>query len=157
MLFSLKFILGSIMTAGILGIIVVGAFVMNPMLFIDSDDVIVNNSLFLSAPRDNVRINKLTIVGMKLVINASYGGGCKDHEFQLIASDQWLESYPVQTPVLFSHNANGDMCEAFFTELFSFNLTPLKDRYQELYHETSGTIKIRLEGGIDTTGISFSF
>jgi hypothetical protein len=157
MLFSLKFILGSIMTAGILGLIVVGAFVMNPFLFIDSEDMIVNHSMFLSAPRDNVHIEELSIVGMKLVINATYGGGCKDHIFKLIASDQWLESYPVQTPVLFSHDANEDMCTALFMDIFVFNLTPLKERYQEIYRESSGTIYLRIEAGTETIGINFSY
>ncbi len=157
MLLSLKIVLGSIMTAGLLGLIVVGAFVMNPVLFLESDNIIVNNSLYLSAPQDSVLINDMSIVGRKLVINASYGGGCKEHVFRLIASDEWLESYPVQTPILFSHDANDDMCTAFFTELFIFNLTPLKERYQELYKEPSGTILLRIEGGSDIKGISFSF
>ncbi len=154
---SLKLVIGSFITVGLLGLIVVGAFIMNPVFFLESEDIIVNNSLYQSAPRDSVLINDVSIIGKKIVINVSYGGGCKDHLFRLIASDSWLESYPVQTPVLFSHESNDDMCEAFFTELFSFNLNPLKERYQELYRETSATIHLRIEGGTDYIGIDFSF
>ena len=157
MLFSFKILLGSVMTVSILGLIVVGAFVMNPILFLESEDIKVSNSLYISAPRDNILINGISIVGNKLVINASYGGGCKDHVFQLVASDEWLESYPVQTYILLSHEDHDDLCDAFFTERFIFNLSPLKDRYQELYKENSATIKLRIEGGSEVIPIEYNF
>jgi hypothetical protein len=152
-----KAILISITSLGLLAMIIIGAFILNPVLFLESDDIIISNSLYIIAPRDNVQINDATITGNKLVMNASYGGGCKEHEFRLIASDLWLESYPVQTHVLFSHNANQDMCEAYFTEQFIFNLSPLKERYQELYQEDSATIVLRIEGGKENFSINYSF
>ena len=157
MFLSLKIVLSSIITVGLLGLIVVGAFIMNPILFLESEDIIVSNSLYLSAPQDNILINDVSIIGNKLVINGSYGGGCEEHIFRLIASDTWLESYPVQTPLLFSHEANDDMCTAFFTKLFVFNLSPLKERYNELYRENSATIRLRIEGGNELVEISYSY
>jgi hypothetical protein len=152
-----KVVLISITGLGLLGMIIIGAFVLNPILFLESDDIIISNSLYLIAPRDSIRINDATITGNKLVMNASYGGGCQEHEFRLIGSDLWLESYPVQTHVLFSHNANHDVCEAYFTEQFIFNLSPLKERYQELYQEDSATIIMRIEGNTENFSINYSF
>jgi hypothetical protein len=157
MFLSLKIVLGSVMAAGIMGLIVVGAFVMNPILFLESEEILVSNSLYLSAPRDSLRINDVSLVGNKLVMKLSYGGGCKDHVFQLIASDEWLESYPVQTPILLSHEANDDPCEAFFTERFIFDLSPLKDRYQELYRDNSATIRLRIMGGSEMVPLEYKF
>ena len=149
--------LSSIITVCLLSLIVVGAFIINPILFLESENITVSNSLYLSAPRDNILINDVSMVGNKLVINASYGGGCKDHIFCLIASDTWLESYPVQTSILFSHEAYEDVCTAFFTKLFIFNLSPLKERYMDLYRENSATIRLRIEGGYELVEISYSF
>ena len=157
MVLSQKVFILSFIGIGSLSLIVIGAFVLNPALFLESEDIIISNSLYLSAPRDSVLINDVSIAGPKLVINASYGGGCEAHVFQLIASDQWMESYPVQTHVLFSHNANNDTCLAFFTKTFVYNLTLLKQRYQELYQEDSATIIMRIQGGTDNFSINYSF
>ena len=157
MALSLKVILSIVSISGIMGVIVIGAFVMNPPVLMDGEDIIISNSLFQTVPRDDVMINDVSIVNNKLVLNVSYSGGCKEHLFKLIASDSWLESYPVQTPILLSHDANNDNCEAFITETLSFNLLPLKERYQELYKESSATIKLRIEGSVEIKTVNYSF
>lgn len=57
-----------------------------------------------------------------------------------------MESYPVQTTIVLSHEDNDDNCESFITETLVFDLTPLKELYIDLYSESSGTIIIHLLG-----------
>lgn len=79
-----------------------------------------------------------------LNIEVSFPGGCKEHQFYLIAWDYFLESYPVRANLLLSHNANSDSCEAWVTSKLSFDMTPLKQEYFKLYRGTSGSIILRI-------------
>ena len=90
-------------------------------------------------------LNAATITGDTLTVNASYGGGCRTHEFTLVASDVFLESYPVQLAVALAHEANGDLCRAWLTEEHDFDLTPIKRMYQNAYRQDAGTIILCLE------------
>ena len=80
-----------------------------------------------------------------LTITMSYSGGCEDHEFTLVASDVFMESYPVQLEVSVAHDAHGDRCRAYLTETYGFDLTPIKTLYQDAYQEDAGTIVLRLQ------------
>ena len=79
-----------------------------------------------------------------LTITVSYSGGCEDHEFTLVASDAFMESYPVQLQVSLAHDANNDLCRGYPTEAYAFDLTPIKALYREVYQEDSGTIVLLL-------------
>lgn len=79
-----------------------------------------------------------------LILTVSYGGGCETHDFTLVASAVFMESYPVQLGASLAHDANGDMCEAYLTAEYEFDLTPIKTLYQEAYREDTGTIVLRL-------------
>ena len=84
------------------------------------------------------------------MINVSYSGGCEKHEMTLVASESFLESFPVQLPVSLAHNANGDACEAWLTEDYNFDLTPIKTMYQDAYRQEAGTIILRLKDAPNT-------
>ena len=94
---------------------------------------------------DRYVLNAATITDDTLTINVSYGGGCKTHQFTLIASEAFLESFPVQLPISIAHNANGDLCRAWLTEDYHFDLTPIKTLYQEGYRQEAGIIVFRLK------------
>lgn len=94
---------------------------------------------------DPFQLNSAAIQDDTLKVSVSYSGGCKTHEFTLISSDVFLESYPVQLMVSIAHNANDDSCEAYPTEDYSFDLTPIKTMYQNAYQQDEGTIVIRLK------------
>ena len=85
-----------------------------------------------------------------LTLTVSYGGGCETHDFTLVASGVFMESYPVQLGVSLTHDANGDMCEAYLTAEYEFDLTPIKTLYQEAYREDAGTIVLRLQDAPET-------
>ena len=94
---------------------------------------------------DEYTLNSATIGEDTLKINVSYSGGCEDHQFTLVASESFLESFPVQLPIFIAHNANGDTCEAYPTEDYNFDLTPIKTMYQEAYRQEAGTIILQLK------------
>ena len=90
-------------------------------------------------------LNAATITGDTLTVNVSYGGGCRTHQLTLVASDGFLESYPVQLRVFLAHDGNDDMCRAWLTEEYDFDLTPIKRRYQDAYRVDAGIIVLLLE------------
>lgn len=94
---------------------------------------------------DQFVLNSAIIEDDTLTVSVSYSGGCEDHKFTLVASDSFLESFPVQIHVSLAHNANGDTCEAYPTEEYQFDLTPIKTIYQAAYQQDAGTIIIRLK------------
>ena len=98
---------------------------------------------------DSFVLNDATVTDDTLLISVSYSGGCKNHQFTLVASDSFLESSPVQLSVDIVHNANGDICEAWPTENYHFDLTPIKMLYQDAYRQEAGTIVLRLKDAPD--------
>ena len=113
---------------------------MGGLIIVDADDKFKNDSFVL---------NDATLTGDMLTVSVSYSGGCKNHEFTLVASDTFLESFPVQLSAYIVHDANGDTCEAWPTEDYYFNLTPIKTLYQDAYRQKSGTIILRLKDAPD--------
>ena len=94
---------------------------------------------------DAYQLNGATIADDTLTIAVAYGGGCKTHQFTLIASDTFLESDPVQLGISIVHNANLDFCERWVEEAYHFDLTPIKTMYQEAYQQDAGTVVLTLE------------
>ncbi len=79
-----------------------------------------------SLARDPIYLHEAFVDEDCLQIKISYSGGCKQHTIDLARMHPWIPgSSPV--PVFeIRHNANGDMCEAYFTREFRFDLSPLK-------------------------------
>ena len=98
---------------------------------------------------DRYVLNAATITGETLTINVSYSGGCATHQFTLVASDAFLESFPVQLRITLAHNANNDLCRAWLTEDYHFDLTSIKTLYQQGYQQEAGTIILRLKDAPD--------
>ena len=98
---------------------------------------------------DRYVLNTISITDDTLTLNVSYGGGCRTHQFTLIASESFMESFPVQLRISLAHNANADLCRAWLTEDLQFDLTPIKTLYQEGYRQEAGTIILRLKDAPD--------
>ena len=94
---------------------------------------------------DPFQLNAASIMGDTLSVSVSYGGGCRTHRFTLVASNAFMESYPVQLRASLAHVANEDPCRAWVTADYDFDLTPIKRRYQEGYRQEAGTIILILE------------
>ncbi|MFX0063123.1 MAG: hypothetical protein ACFFC7_13175 [Candidatus Hermodarchaeota archaeon] len=150
-------------------IVLLGLFALNQDIFgliaLNQDDnqaqkIIIDNiigSYYQIAPRDPLSINSIELNNDILKVKVSFGGGCKDHSFALIASRGFMESDPVQVNVLLSHDASNDLCEALITQDLAFDLSPLKEAWQQAYQQTSGTIIIHLEGGEESISLTYDF
>ena len=109
----------------------------------DDDQDRVKNILFQSALPD-FQTQKVTLVKAEIrddlmEITYSYGGGCRNHEFDLVCST-FKETNPVNVTVRLLHHRINDPCDQWVTEKQAFNLSPLKKRYSELYEGNCGEI-----------------
>ena len=109
-------------------------------------------------PQDEYTIEECIIKTDILYLNITYIGGCKNHNFGLVISSSFLESNPVQALSLLIHDANNDTCESIITEVISFNLSPLKEEYKQIYSVETGTIILNgLCGSGFDNGLNYSF
>ena len=121
---------------------------------VNPDEIFYTGTVFIGDAGDRFgtdayALNSATITDDTLNISVSYSGGCEEHQFTLVASDIFLESFPVQLSASIVHNANDDACEAYPTENYRFDLTPIKTMYQEAYRQEAGTIILRLKDAPD--------
>ena len=108
---------------------------------LDTDKVILSNGFdSSSAIMDSYTVNNAEFDSDTLNIEVTYGGGCKEHQFLLIAWNYFLESYPFRAGLLLSHNSDNDACKALITSKLSFDMTPLKQEYSKLYGGENGSI-----------------
>ena len=88
----------------------------------------------------------LTTVGTlksdTLALRVAYGGGCAEHQFRLYGSSTFKESNPAQNRLTLVHDDGGDTCKALISEELRFDLTPLRELYQQIY-ERGGIILLR--------------
>lgn len=76
---------------------------------------------------DPFRLDSAYIDKDWLMMQVSYSGGCKDHEFNLWRlPPNALNPPPIELAL--SHKANGDLCEAYITRWLIFSLVPLRER-----------------------------
>ena len=92
---------------------------------------------------DPAEILTAELQGDLLRLQLRYGGGCATHDFSLLHSGVFLESFPVQTHLTLAHDAHGDPCRALLSTRVEFDLTPLKRSFQKSYGER-GTIVLHL-------------
>ncbi|MDE0206688.1 MAG: hypothetical protein OXP66_11755 [Candidatus Tectomicrobia bacterium] len=82
--------------------------------------------------------------GDVLTFTVSYGGGCRRHDFTLVADDRFMESDPVKLNVFLAHDAHDDPCEAYPRQRYAFDLTPLTRLYRDAYGRDAGVIILGL-------------
>jgi hypothetical protein len=78
-------------------------------------------------PSDGLEIQSAKIVGNTLSIEVAYGGGCKEHVFELYVSPALAKSLPPKGSLILTHDANQDGCYAFIRKSLEFDLLSLKD------------------------------
>ena len=87
------------------------------------------------------------IEGDTLTLTVSYAGGCRRHDFTLVSDLEFREEADhVHLGVSLAHDANGDPCEAYPTEAYAFDLSPIKTLYRETYGNDDGPVTLRLQG-----------
>jgi hypothetical protein len=82
---------------------------------------------------DTYSLGEVTVEGLTLSADVSYGGGCADHRMDLVIWGGWMESYPVQVNALITHDGANDPCDSVVSETRRFNLYPLAVAYDRSY------------------------
>ena len=76
---------------------------------------------------DPFRLDSAYVDDDWLFMRVSYSGGCRDHELNLWKlPPNALNPPPVELAL--SHDANGDMCEAYITRWLVFSLVPIREK-----------------------------
>jgi hypothetical protein len=79
-----------------------------------------------SLARDPVYMHEAFVDGDCLHLKLSYSGGCREHTIDLARMNAWYTGSSTIPTFEIRHNANDDLCEAYFTKELRFDLTPLK-------------------------------
>ena len=95
-----------------------------------------------------------SIAGDILFLRVGYSG-CGPHQFDMVISNYFMESEPVQVNAILPNVA--ELCAAAFGSQLQFDLTPLKRAFQEGYGE-NGTIIINFpEPFSGTSSVRYEF
>ncbi|WP_339736969.1 NigD-like C-terminal domain-containing protein [uncultured Sunxiuqinia sp.] len=93
-----------------------------------SDYVDLNVFNYDSLKNDPVTINTVKVKGDLLIVNLSYGGGCKEHIIDLAHVHPSCGTPPLPPPSFqIRHNANNDACEAWISETLQFDISRLRE------------------------------
>jgi hypothetical protein len=127
----------------------------DPSLLQVESGVLWLEALAANAGGDALTITAARIAADSLYLTLQYGGGCRRHEFALLAQSGFMESHPVQLAIAIRHRGNNDMCRALLTREVAFDLKRIRDAYTQGYQTLHGTIILRLRGY--TEGIRYDF
>lgn len=104
-----------------------------------AEEVTITNTL----EKDTYTFRSIELDEDTLTLDISSSGGCQNHSFDLTWAGGFFESLPVQVDLHLYHDANNDSCEALLMKTLQFDLTPIKESYEETYLD-SETNKITL-------------
>lgn len=105
----------------------------------------IDNSTDWVLKKDMLTVNSASIEKDELLLSVSYSGGCANHFIELYSYTGILKSNPPQMNLVLSHNANKEMCEAYITKSFRFNLNALKE-YLGKQMGVTGTVILNIAG-----------
>ncbi|MFT5583721.1 MAG: hypothetical protein ACI9VR_001302 [Cognaticolwellia sp.] len=98
-----------------------------------------------------VEVQSLSISGDTLSAELGYGGGCEVHLFELCWPSQNFEyTDPPQVTLELWHGGEPDACDLYEIETIEFDLSALKQVWQDESSLESGTLLIQLGGQIAT-------
>ena len=81
-----------------------------------------------SLKTDPINVLDVKIVGDCLRLTLQYGGGCREHEVDLVLMIPECGTPPLPPPDFrISHDANGDACKALITQEYSFDLSGIRE------------------------------
>ena len=104
----------------------------------------------IETPSDLIQITGVTISGNIMSIDVNYSGGCEEHNFQLIGSENIAKSLPPIRSIKLVHNANGDACRKLEERTLVFDISDLT--YKQ---EAGSVIYLTLDGWKDRIEYTF--
>jgi len=93
-------------------------------------------------PQDHYLLGGFHLEGSILSLDVGFSGCSPDHPFTLYAGRRFMESWPVQTWLLLSHDDRDEACDAAFQRTVSFDLDPIRQEYRRVYG-SAGTVRLR--------------
>jgi hypothetical protein len=108
-------------------------------------------------PDDAIDVYEVALDKDSLILSVRHSGGCKVHEYRLIASNYWLESNPVQLDAVLAHRDPDDPCDAIVSECLAFGLSALRASYFESYGPNGDAIINVHDGTGDPHSIRYEF
>jgi hypothetical protein len=88
-----------------------------------------------------IAIDSIQIIGNKMLINVTYKGGCGNHNFKLIGSQQIAKSIPPIRNIKLFHTIENDNCKRLITRVLHFDISELaykKENGNEIYLTIDG-------------------
>ena len=98
-----------------------------------------------------MKMDLFNLIEAKLIRNdilstlVSYFGGCEKHEFTPGATPAMSNSdSTLQANLVLGHENNGDTCKKIVKERLEFDLSPLKEKYRQIYRVKVGSVMLHL-------------
>ena len=98
-----------------------------------------------------MKMDLFNLIEAKLIRNdilstlVSYFGGCEKHEFTLGAIPAMTNSdSTLRANLVLGHENNGDTCKKIVKERLEFDLSPLKEKYRQIYRVKVGSVMLHL-------------
>lgn len=79
---------------------------------------------------DPIDLFDARIEGDSLLVDVGHSGGCAEHGYALWTTQASTKSLPPQHAVRLTHDANGDLCEAYLRQTLKFTLGPIRQLHQ---------------------------
>mmetsp|Transcript_52682 Transcript_52682/g.104648 ORF Transcript_52682/g.104648 Transcript_52682/m.104648 type:complete len:142 (+) Transcript_52682:96-521(+) len=100
------------------------------------------------ADGDPAEIANPSVTGDQLTVSVSYSGGCEEHSFQVCWDGQFVrgETEALHANLEVWHHANSDTCEAYPTDMISFDLAPLKQAWRDTHGQETGSVLLKIGG-----------
>lgn len=94
-------------------------------------------------------VNSVRVSVDTLLVNVSYGGGCKEHDFFVVGTNAWSATTPPLMDVVVIHDGHLDACDAALKQTLRIGLAPIRQL------RGSGTVLIAVQHAPDTVLYSF--
>lgn len=90
--------------------------------------IITDSEAFISPKEIDYSVKRWEINGQTLTVEVQYGGGCRDHEWDMYFNGAVLKSLPPQAFLHLRHTVTDgpDPCRGMPTETLKFDLSSLK-------------------------------
>ena len=82
-----------------------------------------------SLSSDPITVLSAKVNGDFLELTLQYGGGCQEHQIDLVLIQPECGTPPLPPPTFeIRHNANGDVCKALITKEYWFNISGIREK-----------------------------
>jgi hypothetical protein len=102
----------------------------NPETTVQKDSIStihVGSDLSLPDTNDAFSILNVALKGDILEIEVSYGGGCREHDFDLQFNGLYKKSMPAQAAIWLVHENQGDACRAMIQKKLYYNISSIRN------------------------------